>query len=74
MSNQRAGNWKPAAMSDSGERVNYKTVVDFMQTAANELDREGYEDASFYFQQVVDHLKDNPRKGFNEKVTTVLGL
>jgi len=45
-----------------------------METAANVLERDGKDDTSFYFQQVADFLRDNPRKGLNEKVTTVLGL
>ena len=74
MSNQRRGNWKPASLSDAGDKINIRTIIEFMETAANVLERDGKDDTSFYFQQVADFLRDNPRKGLNEKVTTVLGL
>jgi hypothetical protein len=45
-----------------------------MESASNALERDGQEDASFYFQQVAEFLRDNPHKGLNEKATTVLGL
>jgi hypothetical protein len=74
MSNQRRGNWKPAALTDSGDRISIRTIVEFMESASNALERDGQEDASFYFQQVAEFLRDNPHKGLNEKATTVLGL
>jgi len=75
MSNQRGGKWKPASLSGAdGSRIDIRNIIEFMESSANALERDGKEDTSFYFQQVADFLRENPRKGLNEKVTTVLGL
>ena len=52
MSNQRRGNWKPAAMSDV-ERINTQSVVKLMNDCAKVTDG----DVSFYFEQVADYFR-----------------
>jgi hypothetical protein len=73
MSNQRAGNWKPAAMSDSGDRISIREIISFAQSAQEMLELKGEEDSAFYFEQIVDWLKTNPQKGLRD-AGTVLGL
>jgi len=63
---------KTKAPSDG--RVGYKELIDFFQTSANELNKEGQEESAFYFEQVADHLKANPHKGLQEKVSRILGI
>ena len=70
---QRAGKSHKAAMGSDG-RVDLREIVDFMQRCANVLDREGQEDAAFYFEQVADFVKDNPTKGLKEDAGRILGL
>ena len=55
-------------------RVSLTEVIDFMQSAENLLEREGQEDAAFYFGQVAEFLKENPTKAFKESVGRVLGV
>ena len=54
MSNQRAGKFKPATMRAADGMVQ----VAFFKNAASVLETAGYEDASFYFAQVEDHLRE----------------
>lgn len=70
---QRAGKSHKAAMGSDG-RVDLREIVDFMQRCANVLDREGQEDAAFYFEQVADFVKDHPTKGLKEDAGRILGL
>lgn len=72
MSNQRAGNWKPAAMGD-GDRMSIREVISFAKSAQEMLELKGEEDAAFYFEQIVDWLQTNPQKGLRD-AGTVLGL
>jgi hypothetical protein len=55
-------------------RVGIKELIDFFQTSANKLTANGEEDSAFYFEQVADHLKQNPHKGLQEKVERILGI
>lgn len=71
--NQRPAKTHRAAMPSDG-RVSLNEVIDFMQTAENLLEREGQEDAAFYFGQVAEFLRDNPTKGLKENVGRVLGV
>jgi len=51
MSNQRRGNWKPAAMNDSS-RIDAMSLTTFCKHAKVILEERGEEDAAFYFGQV----------------------
>ena len=53
MSNQRAGKWKPASMSQ-GDSMR---TVTFFKYAKKLLEEYGHEDAAFYFEQVEEHLR-----------------
>jgi len=54
MSNQRGGTWKPATMRDSGGSM---TQVAFFKECARELYDAKEDTAAFYFEQLVDHLR-----------------
>ena len=54
MSNQRSGNtYRAAATDNCGMRT-----LQFYKSAVEALNGAGYDDAAFYFEQVVDHLRD----------------
>jgi GH25 family lysozyme M1 (1,4-beta-N-acetylmuramidase) len=73
MSNQRAAKtYRAAAASDS--RVEMRQVIDLMQRCANVLERSGDENSSFYFEQVMEFIKDNPSKAFTEDAGRILGV
>lgn len=63
---------KTKAPSDG--RVSIKELIDFFQTSANKLTASGDDDSAFYFEQVADHLIQNPHKGLQEKVERILGI
>lgn len=71
--NQRAAKTHRAAMGQDG-RVSMFEIIDFMEAAANALAQHGEEDAAFYFQQVHEHLRRNPQKGFKEEISRILGV
>lgn len=71
--NQRAGKTHRAAMGSDG-RVDLRELIDFMQRCAESLEKEGQEDASYYFEQVAEFVRENPHKGLKENVTRILGL
>lgn len=71
--NQRAAKTHRAAMGQDG-RVAMFEIIDFMEAAANALTQHGEEDAAFYFQQVHEHLRRNPQKGFKEEISRILGV
>jgi hypothetical protein len=71
--NQRPAKTHRAALGQDG-RVSLNEVIAFFENAESTLEREGQEDAAFYFGQVADHLRKNPHKGFNETVTRILGV
>jgi hypothetical protein len=73
MSNQRTAKMHRAAMGQDG-RVSMYEIIDFMESAANALAKHGEEDAAFYFQQVHEHLRRNPQKGFKEEIGRILGV
>ena len=71
MSNQRPGKWKRATLRDGGDMRTYE----FFKVAAEALKECGHEDPSFYFEQVVEHLREG--KGLpseKRRVESVLGL
>ncbi len=70
--NQRPGKTHRAAAASDG-RVSLYEVIDFMEGAANVLSRAEKEDSAFYFEQIVEHLRNNP-KGLKENVGRVLGV
>ena len=53
MSFQRSAKTYSAAASDSG-----MGLLMFFKRAQEALESAGYEDSAFYFEQVVDHLRD----------------
>ena len=71
MSNQRRGSRHSAAMNDNGHEL--RKVINFMEQAAEDLEKMGYEDPAFYFQQVADWCRENPQ-GLSAKPSLVLGL
>ena len=73
MSNQRAGNWKPATLRDENVSLSTSEVIKFSRTAKEMLQMRGEDDAAFYFEQIEDWLVNNPGKGLRD-VGRVLGL
>lgn len=53
MSNQRAGKWKRAAMSDGNMDMKLRN---FFRTAAKVVEEDT--DAQFYFEQIVEHINN----------------
>lgn len=71
MSNQRRGNWKPAAMSDND--LNGMRLVSFFKEAKEVLERHGHGDAAFYFEQCEDWLREG--KSLSDKSAAhILGV
>lgn len=71
MSNQRAGKTHSASANDNTGMG----MLLFFKNAYQALNEAGYEDEAFYFEQVVDHLRNggslpNDKRG----VEKVLGL
>ena len=73
MSNQRAGNWKPATLRDENISLSTSEVIKFSRTAKEMLQMRGEDDAAFYFEQIEDWLVNNPGKGLRD-AGRVLGL
>lgn len=73
MSNQRPGKLQRKAMfNDSGSLL--RQVITFAKEAEDLLEKNGEEDAAFYFGQLKDWLTDHPTKAFNEPTHRILGL
>jgi hypothetical protein len=72
MSNQRTGNWKPAAMQDGG-RTSDMALVSFFKESKLALERSGKEDAAFYFEQVETWLREG-KSLTTKRVEHILGL
>ena len=70
---QRAGKTHRAAMGSDG-RVDMREIIDFMERCANVLERDNQPESSFYFEQIVEHLRKNPHKGLQEDAGRILGL
>jgi hypothetical protein len=70
---QRAGKTHRAAMGTDG-RVSLFEVIEFFEAAQHALEKHGEEEAAFYFEQVHEHLKRNPQKGFKEQISRILGI
>lgn len=66
-----AKTYRAAAGTDG--RVSVFEVIEFMENAAHVLAQSDKEDAAFYFEQIAEHLRSNP-KGFKETASRVLGV
>ena len=69
--NQRPGKRKPASMSDSFN--NPMKTLEFFKSCKEVLEREGQEDAAFYFEQVEDYIRQG-HDIYKEKPAKILGL
>lgn len=70
MSNQRPGKFKPATMRDGGGSMNQ---LHFFKECARELHDAKEDEAAFYFEQIVDHIRQGGSLHPNE-VDRALGL
>ena len=72
MSNQRFGKTHRATGMDSGSEMK---IYQFFKNARIALEESGNEDASFYFNQIEDHLKAGKSLPSSQRdVEHVLGL
>lgn len=55
MSNQRGGKWHKAAMSDNDTQG--LQMASFFREAKEALEKQGHEDAAFYFEQCEDWIR-----------------
>ena len=55
--------------------INLRKMTRLMQECAEELEKAGYEDPAYYFNQVVDYLQDeySPNRGL-DTASRILGL
>jgi len=72
MSNQRGLKRNKAVFNDGGSML--RQIINFAEEAEELLEKQGEEDAAFYFGQLKDWLRDNPAKGFSVPTHTILGL
>lgn len=73
MSNQRPGKYQSKAMfNDNGAML--RQIINFAKEAEELLEKNGEEDAAFYFGQLKDWLTDNPGKAFKEPTHRILGI
>jgi len=70
---QRAAKTHRAAMGSDG-RIDLREIVDFVERCAELLSRDNKEDSAFYFEQISEHLRNNPHKGLKEDAGRILGL
>ena len=73
MSNQRPGKLQRKAMFDDNGSM-LRQVINFAKEAEDLLEKNGEEDAAFYFGQLKDWLTDNPGKAFKEPTHRILGI
>lgn len=71
MTNQRRGNWKPAAMPSGGTEMKLRN---FFRTCAQVVGENT--DAQFYFEQIVDHINEGGNVMTDDPVAVrrILGL
>jgi len=55
-------------------RIGIRELIDFMERCSTTLEKNGEEDASFYFSQIAEFIKRNPHKGINEDAGRILGV
>lgn len=70
--NQRPGK---TSKSMADDRINPMTLMQFARECSNQLNGAGYNDCAFYFDQIVDHLREG--RGLTadpKKVSSILGL
>ena len=67
---QRAPRLKPASITDNHAEMKQ---YEFFKSCAEVLGREGKDEASFYFEQLVDHLQRGG-KIYGANASKVLGL
>jgi len=62
-------------MTMDSDGINLRKMTSLMQECAEELEKAGYEDPAYYFNQVVDYLQDeySPIRVF-DTVSRILGL
>ena len=70
---QRAAKTHRAALGGDG-RVDMREVIDFVERCASVLERSDQADSAFYFEQIAEHLRRNPQKGFREDAGRILGI
>lgn len=71
MSNQRSGKWKPASMS-GGDKIDSMVLCQFFKSAKEALERAGYEDSAFYFEQCEEWMREG--RSINNDARVILGL
>ena len=66
---------KEINMTMDSDGINLRKMTRLMQECAEELERAGYEDPAYYFNQVVDYLQDeySPNRGL-DTASRILGL
>jgi hypothetical protein len=70
MSNQRRGNWKKASMADDNQDMK---LYAFFKSCQEVLERNGEEDAAYYFEQIVDHMQAG-RSLYQDKPERIFGM
>jgi len=62
-------------MTMDSDGINLRKMTSLMQECAEELEKAGYEDPAYYFNQVVDYLQDeySPNRGL-DTASRILGL
>jgi hypothetical protein len=72
MSNQRKGNWKPAAMDNGMQAMKLRN---FFRDCKELLEEDGNEDAAFYFEQIMEVLNEGKSLPADRRdVSRLLGL
>ena len=66
---------KEINMNMDSDGINLRKMTRLMQECAEELEKAGYEDPAYYFNQVVDYLQDeySPNRGL-DTASRILGL
>jgi|TARA_S200002703_G_C3674832_1_gene207242 hypothetical protein len=70
--NQRPLKRNKAVFNDNGSML--RQVINFAEEAEELLEKQGEEDAAFYFGQLKDWLRDNPSKAFSVPTHKILGI
>lgn len=58
--------------ADNMARAKHNKTLNFFKSAQTALEKRGYTDEAFYFEQAYDHLKDGG--SLDDKVERILGL
>lgn len=73
MHNQRSANSHKAALS-SDNKISLNLVLNIITQCKIALENDDKSDAAFYFEQIEEHIRNNPYTLFEEKVERILGL